>query len=177
MDEPRLPRVAILDDYQCVALQAADWSRLDGRASPVVFRGHLCSEEDLVSALRSFPIVVAMRERTAFPRSTLARLPRLKLLVTTGARTSGIDLEAARDLGIIVCGTGGSGADAVELTWALILACARRLDVEFANIRSGRWMTTIGTSLRGRTLGVVGLGRLGVQVASVGLAFGMHVTA
>lgn len=177
MDEPGLPRVAILDDYQGVALQVADWSRINGKATPVLFREPLGTEDEVVNALRPFPIVVAMRERTAFPRSTLRRLPEMKLLVTTGARNSGIDLEATRDLGITVCGTGGSGADAAELTWALILASARRLDVEFANIRAGGWMTTVGSSLSGRTLGVVGLGRLGKQVARVGLAFGMHVTA
>jgi len=101
----------------------------------------------------------------------------MKLLVTTGARNSAIDLDAAKDLDITVCGTGGSGADAAEHTWALILACARRLDVEFANIRAGGWMSTVGTSLSGRTLGVIGLGRLGMQVARIGLAFNMRVMA
>lgn len=178
MNEPLLPfPVAILDDYQGVALEAADWRRLNGKASAVTFREPFGTEDEVVDALRRFPIVVAMRERTVFPRSTLMRLPEMRLLVTTGARNAGIDLEAARDLGITVCGTGGSGADAAELTWALILASARRLDVEFANVQANRWMTTVGTSLSGRTLGVIGLGRLGTQVARIGLAFGMRVIA
>lgn len=178
MDAPKLPcPVAILDDYQGVALETANWSRLATKASPVTFREPFGTEDQVVDALRPFPIVVAMRERTAFPRSTLMQLPEMKLLVTTGARNSAIDLKAARDLGITVCGTGGSSSDAVELTWALILACARRLDVELSNVRADRWMTTVGTSLSGRTLGVIGLGRLGTQVARVGSAFGMHVTA
>lgn len=178
MEAPQLPcLVAILDDYQGVALEAANWSRLTTQASPVTFREPFGTEDQVVDALRPFPIVVAMRERTAFPRSTLMRLPEMQLLVTTGARNSGIDLDAARDLGITVCGTRGYSADAVELTWALILACARRLDVEFANVRADRWMTTVGTTLGGCTLGVIGLGRLGTQVARIGLAFGMRVTA
>ncbi|GII22873.1 D-2-hydroxyacid dehydrogenase family protein [Planosporangium mesophilum] len=170
-------RVAVLDDYQGVALDSADWSPLAGSADVTVFREHLPTEDEVVEALQEYPVVVAMRERTPFPRSTLERLPRLRLLVTTGARNAAIDLEACPELGITVCGTGGSGLATAELTWALLLACARRLDVELANVRAGGWMTTLGTELRGRTLGVLGLGRLGTQVARVAQAFGMRVLA
>ena len=172
------PRLAVLDDYQRVALTAADWSPLDGRTDITVFDRHLGDEDAVVEALQGFEVLVAMRERTRFPRSVLERLPGLRLLVTTGMRNAAIDLDAARDHGVTVCGTElGSPYDAAELTWAMLLAAARRLDVELANIREGRWQTTVGTSLAGRTLGVVGLGRLGGKVAQYGLAFGMDVVA
>ncbi|MGC9667563.1 D-2-hydroxyacid dehydrogenase family protein [Planosporangium sp. 12N6] len=169
--------VAVLDDYQGVALRSADWSPLAGTVEVTALSEHLPSEAAVVAALRQYPVVVAMRERTPLPRATLEQLPRLRLLVTTGARNAAIDLAACRELGITVCGTGGSGLATAEHTWALLLACARRLDVELANVRAGGWMTTLGTELRGRTLGVLGLGRLGTQVAVVARAFGMRVLA
>jgi phosphoglycerate dehydrogenase-like enzyme len=172
------PRLAVLDDYQGVALDLADWSPLDGRADITVFDRHLGDEEAVVEALQGFEVLVAMRERTRFPRSVLARLPDLRLLVTTGMRNAAIDLDAARDHGVVVCGTElGAPYDAAELTWALLMAAAKRVDVELANLREGRWQTTIGTSLAGRTLGVVGLGRLGGKVAEYGRAFDMDVVA
>src|SRR5690349_1741728 len=178
MVTPAVPRVAVLDDYQGVALTIADWSALDGRAEITVFDEHLGDEDAVVEALRGFDVLVAMRERTRFPRSVIERLPDLRLLVTTGMRNAAIDLDAARDHGVVVCGTElGSPYDAAELTWALLLAAAKRLDVELANVRAGRWQTTIGSSLAGRTLGVVGLGRLGGKVAEYGRAFGMDVVA
>lgn len=171
-------RLAVLDDYQDVALSVADWSVLGGRAEITVLDRHLGDEDAVVAGLQGFDAVVAMRERTAFPRSVLERLPDLRLLVTTGMRNAAIDLDAARDLGVLVCGTGpGAPYDAAELTWALLMAAAKRLDVEIGNVRGGGWMTTLGTSLVGRTLGVVGLGRLGGRVASYGRAFGMDVVA
>lgn len=171
------PRVAILDDYQGVALTVADWSAVGGRASLEVFHDHLVGEDEVVARLQPFDVVVAMRERTPFPRSTLERLPRLRLLVTTADRNASIDVAAASELGITVCATRASGAEAAEHTWALILAAARRLDTEIENVRRGRWMTTLGTSLEDKRLGVLGLGRLGARVAAVGLAFGMDVVA
>ncbi len=178
MDRSAPLRIAVLDDYQQVARSVADWAPLDARAEVVVFHEHLGGEEAVVAALADFDVVVAMRERTPFPRTTLERLPRLDLLVTTGMRNAAIDLAAARDVGVVVCGTGaGAAYDAAELTWALLLAAAKRLDVELANVREGRWQTTVGTSLEGRTLGVVGLGRLGGRVAAYGRAFGMDVVA
>ena len=171
-------RLAILDDYQRVALTRADWSPLEGRANITVFDRHLGDEDAVVAALQEFDVLVAMRERTRFPRSVIERLPNLKLLVTTGMRNAAIDLEAARDHGVTVCGTElGAPYDAAELTWALLLAAAKRVDIEITNFREGRWQTAMGTSLAGRTLGVVGLGRLGGKVAEYGRAFGMDVVA
>ena len=171
------PRAALLDDYQGVALDMADWSPLDGRVALDVYRRHIDAEDELVATLMPYEIVVAMRERTAFPRSVLERLANLKLLVTTGPRNAAIDVAAAKEAGITVCGTGGDVHSTSELTWALILACARQLPTEVANVRSGGWMTTVGRDLDGQTLGLCGLGRIGAMVAAVGRAFGMELIA
>ncbi len=174
-------RIAVLDDYQDVARSLADWDSLPGEI--VFFSAFLGHDDDAVTAaLRDFEVVVAMRERTPFTAARLAELPNLKLLITTGMRNAAIDLDAARDLGITVCGTAGSATAAVEHTWALILAAARRLDVELFStdrpLDAGRpWQQTLGTGLSGKTLGVFGLGKLGSQVAVIGRAFGMHVVA
>jgi phosphoglycerate dehydrogenase-like enzyme len=174
---PGVPRrVAVLDDYQGVAADLADWSGLGGIDVTYV-REALPDEAAVVDRLTPFPILVAMRERTAFPRSTLQRLPNLRLLVTTGMRNASIDLGAARDLGVTVCGTASLGHPAAELTWALILAACRRIPQEHQSMQNGGWQTTVGVGLAGTTLGVVGLGKLGSQVARVGLAFGMDVVA
>jgi len=168
-------RVAILDDYQGVALSLADWGSLD--ASVESFRDHMADDDAVVARLEGFDVVVAMRERTPFDRPRLERLPALRLLVTTGMANASIDLEAARSRGVVVCGTAGSSASTVELTWALILAVARRVCAEDARIRAGGWQQELGFELSGRTLGVVGLGRLGSAVAAIGQAFGMSVIA
>ncbi|RAX48552.1 D-2-hydroxyacid dehydrogenase family protein [Arthrobacter sp. AQ5-05] len=174
-------RIAVLDDYQDVARSLADWESLPGQT--VFFTAFLGHEDDAVTAaLRDFEVVVAMRERTPFTAARLAELPNLKLLVTTGMRNAAIDLDAARELDITVCGTAGSATAAVEHTWALILAAARRLDVELFStdrpLGAGRpWQQTLGTGLSDKTLGVYGLGKLGSQVARIGQAFGMHVIA
>ncbi len=172
-----LPRTAILDDYQNVALALADWRRLEGRTEVTVFQDHLAAEDALVERLRPFRIIGAMRERTAFPRRLLERLPDLRLLVTTGMANASIDLEAAKDLGITVCGTGSAGQATPELTWALILALVRNLPAEVEAVRNGRWQISLGGDLHGRTLGILGLGRIGQAVARVALAFGMRVIA
>jgi phosphoglycerate dehydrogenase-like enzyme len=169
-------RVAVLDDYQRVAASMADWERLSG-VSTRFFAEHIADPDALVAALEPFEVIVAMRERTPFPRDVLARLPRLRLLVTTGMRNASIDLEAARDLGVVVSGTHGSAGSTAELTWALILGLVRTVAADDARIRAGRWQEAVGLDLDGRTLGVVGLGRLGARVARVGLAFGMNVIA
>lgn len=168
-------RLAILDDYQDVALRSADWSRL-GPVEVVRFGEHLDAPE-LVRRLQGCTIVVAMRERTAFPRVVLEQLGDLQLLVTTGAANASIDVAAANERGVTVCGTGGSGAPTVELTWALILAVARQVPREDAATRAGRWQETVGIQLAGCTLGLWGLGRVGSRVATVGTAFGMEVIA
>ena len=169
-------RIAILDDYQHVALQSADWASL-GAAEIVPFHGHIPDTADLVAELRPFDVIVAMRERTPFTAERLRLLPNLRLLVTTGMRNASIDVPAAAAVGVTVCGTGGSGGATPELTWALILSLVRHVPAEDRRIRDGGWQHTVGFGLRGRTLGVVGLGNIGQRVAAVGLAFGMEVLA
>jgi phosphoglycerate dehydrogenase-like enzyme len=168
-------RVAILDDYQDVARRLADWKSLP--AEVVVFRDHLSDESKVAARLADFDVVVAMRERTPFPRSLFERLPRLRLLVTTGMRNASIDLRAAADRGVVVSGTAGLPSPTAELTWALILALVRHVPREDRATREGRWQETLGTTLKGRTLGVLGLGQLGSRVARVGKAFEMDVIA
>jgi phosphoglycerate dehydrogenase-like enzyme len=170
-------RIAVLDDYQSVASTYADWSLLPEAADVVTFHDHVRDDDAVVARLSAFDVVVAMRERTAFPRQVLERLPNLRLLVTTGARNASIDVHAATEHGITVCGTGAHPTGPVELTWALILAVARHVPQEDAAVRAGAWQQTVGTDLAGATLGVVGLGRLGTQVATIGHAFGMSVVA
>jgi phosphoglycerate dehydrogenase-like enzyme len=171
-------RLAILDDYQQVSGDYADWDSLaaDG-VSVTVFSWPFASEADVAHALSGFDIVVAMRERTPFPRALLAKLPRLKLLVTTGAANAAIDLAAAADHGVTVCGTGGSPSAAPELTWGLLMALARNLTAEENALRAGRWQNTIGSELAGKTLGIVGLGKIGHRMAGYAHAFGMNVLA
>jgi phosphoglycerate dehydrogenase-like enzyme len=170
-------RVAILDDYQRVALSASPWESLGDSVSVTTFDNHVADDEALIERLEPFEIVVAMRERTPFPRTRLERLPGLKLLVTTGRANASIDMEAARELGIVVAGTGSLVTPTAELTWALILALCRNVVVEDAALRAGGWQHTIGPDLAGRTLGVLGLGRLGSRVAAIAQAFEMDVIA
>ncbi|TMR07371.1 D-2-hydroxyacid dehydrogenase family protein [Actinomadura soli] len=169
-------RVAILDDYQDVALRTADWSPVP--ATIDVFRAPLGDEEAVVAALKPYDVLVTMRDRTALPKSALERLPNLRLITVTGRRITAIDIAACAGLGITVSGTEPlAEGGAAELTWALILAAVKRLPAELASVRAGGWTTRLGTSLSGRTLGVLGLGRLGSRVAAVGNAFGMRVVA
>lgn len=177
-EPPRAPyRCAVIDDYQDIARGLADWGSL-APSVEVDFHHHpLGGETAVAAALDGYDIVVAMRERTPFPASLIGRLGRLKLLVTTGMSNKAIDIEAAKAAGIVVCGTRGTGQATAELTWALILSAARRLPDEMRNMENGGWQTTLGMGLFGRTLGVVGLGTVGGQVASIGRAFGMQVVA
>lgn len=168
-------KVAVLDDYQRVALTLADWSRLPADAAVTVFDRPLGGPDQVVAALAGFDIVCIMRERTPFPRAVIEKLPRLKLLVTTAMRNAAVDADACVDHGVTYCGTGGRGNGTAELTWGLILALARHIPEEHANMRAGRWMTTVGTALEGKTLGLLGVGKLGSAVAKVGNAFGMRV--
>jgi phosphoglycerate dehydrogenase-like enzyme len=173
-----MPRVAVLDDYQGVALQMAGWSALPSDCQVQVFQDHLTDLAALAERLSHFEIITCMRERTPFRRDLLERLPNLRLLVTTGMRNAAIDLAAATDLGILVCGTaGGPDSPPAELTWGLILALIRHIPREDAATRAGHWGVSIGTCLEGKVLGVLGLGRLGTKVARVGLAFDMSVIA
>ena len=170
-------KVAVLDDYQEVARRYGAWEELGDAVDVTVFTDHVADEESLVDRLVGFSVVVAMRERTAFPRRVLQRLPGLRLLVTTGMGNAAIDLVAARDHGVVVSGTGGLGRPTAELTWGLILGLARHIVDEDQGVRAGGWQRSVGTDLAGATLGVVGLGRLGTRVAEIGLAFGMDVIA
>ena len=182
-------RVAILDDYQQVALASADWSAVRERAEIHVFTTHIGRTEALVNALEPFDVIVAMRERTPFDAERLGQLPRLRLLVTTGMSNGSIDLQAAAARGITVCGTGGIGSSTAELTWGLILALLRHIPTEDRWMKQagraggaaigvgGGWQQTVGTGLDGKRLGVVGLGRQGLRVAEIGRAFGMQVVA
>jgi phosphoglycerate dehydrogenase-like enzyme len=170
-------RVAVLDDYQGVAAEMADWpGRLPG-VEVRFFNEHIPDPDVLVTALEPYDVIVAMRERTPFPEEVLARLPRLRLLVTTGMRNASISLPAARDRGIVVSGTRGIPGSTSELTWALILGLVRTVAADDARIRTGGWQEAVGLDLAGRTLGVMGLGRLGARVARIGLAFDMNVIA
>jgi phosphoglycerate dehydrogenase-like enzyme len=171
-----LNRVAVLDDYQDVALRMADWSSLPG-TDVTLFHDHLADVEQLATRLADYEMVVAMRERTAFPRPLLERLPRLRLLVATGRRHTVIDLHTAHEMGIIVSGTGGLASNTSELTWALILSLLRSVPAEATAMRTGGWQHTIGVDLAGKTLGILGLGSIGRRVAKVALAFDMHVLA
>jgi phosphoglycerate dehydrogenase-like enzyme len=167
--------VAVLDDYQGVARAFGPWDALD--ADVTAFHDHLDGVEPLAERLAPFDVVVAMRERTPFGADLLARLPRLRLLVTTGMANPSIDVAAARERGVVVCGTGSLPSPTAELTWALILALLRHVPAEDARMRAGGWQATVGTELAGRTLGVIGLGRLGRRVARVARAFEMDVLA
>ena len=169
----------MLDDFQRVAEQVADWSQLGDAAEVTFFHDHVDDPNKLVNRLRSYDVVVAMRERTPFPGDVLRRLPDLRLLVATGMHHLTIDFEAATETGTTVCGTqSGQGAVAtIELTWGLILALARRLAQEDAAIRNGGWQVGLGSMLGGKTLGIVGLGNLGSMLPPVGRALGMRIVA
>jgi phosphoglycerate dehydrogenase-like enzyme len=173
----KMARVAILDDYQNVALSCADWTKLPEGSQVEVFNDHLFDETAIAKRLFDFDTIVAMRERTPFPRSLLDRLPNLKLLITTGARNASFDMAAAKERGIVLCGTRGVGSSTAELTWGLILSLVRHIPREDQSVRTGGWQTTLGPNLAGKTLGVIGLGNLGSQVAKAGVAFGMDVIA
>ncbi|MBV9935084.1 MAG: D-2-hydroxyacid dehydrogenase family protein [Actinobacteria bacterium] len=169
-----MTRVAVLDDYQGVARSIVPWP--DG-LDVTAFTDHAPDEAEVVRRLQGFDVVVAMRERTAFPRSVLERLPDLKLLVTTGPRNAAIDVAAANERGVTVSGTWGIVSNTVELTWALMLAVVRGLPDEVAAVRSGGWQQGLGRDLNGKTLGVLGVGNIGSQVAHIAQAFGMGVIA
>ena len=169
--------VAILDDYQAVAQQMADWSQLPPGINVQFFHDHIADEDALVDRLKNFQVVMGMRERTPFPRSVLDRLPELRLLVTAGMGNAVFDIPAATELGIVVTGTGGVGEGPTELTWGLILALARRIPQEDRLTREGNWGTTVGIGLKDKTLGLLGLGHIGSLVGKVGAALGMNIIA
>jgi phosphoglycerate dehydrogenase-like enzyme len=169
--------IAVLDDYQGVALTLADWSKVTARARVMVFNDHLDDPKALVERLAPFDVVCVMRERTPLRRDVIERLPRLKLIASTAVRNASIDADAAAERGIAIVHTSYISSPTVELTWALILAGARHIVSENASLRAGGWQRSVGEDLAGKTLGIVGLGNIGAQVAKVGLAFGMQVIA
>jgi phosphoglycerate dehydrogenase-like enzyme len=171
-------RCAILDDYQNVVLKVADWSKLKGDVDVKIFHEHLGSPDKIIAALKDFEIVVAMRERTGFPRSAIEALPRLKLLITTGLRNASIDIEAAKARGVAVCGTPSFGSPTSGIAVGLMLELTRHIGYENARLHAGApWQSTIGPDLEGMTLGVLGLGKLGTRTANIARAFGMKVIA
>ena len=171
-------KCTILDDYQHAAMKYGEWSRLDDQVELQLIHEHIADEDKLAELLSDEEIIVIMRERTPFRESLLSRLPKLRLLVTTGMRNASVDLEAANRLGIVVSGTMGSAEPPIELTWALLLGLARGLRQESESLRSeGPWQSTVGSDLNGRTLGLVGLGKIGSRVAVIAQAFGMRVIA
>jgi phosphoglycerate dehydrogenase-like enzyme len=169
--------IAVLDDYQGVALTLADWSQVTAQARVTAFNDHLDDPDAVVERLAPFDVVCVMRERTPLRRDVIERLPKLKLIASTAIRNASIDADAAAERGIAIVHTSYSSSPTVELTWALILAGARHIVAENASLRAGGWQRSIGDDLAGKTLGIVGLGNIGAQVAKVGLAFGMQVMA
>lgn len=170
-------RVAFLDDYQNCANDYSDWGPLETDIEVVSFTDHLADEDDVAERLKDFEVICAMRERTPFPRSQLEKLPNLKLLITSGMRNLSIDYAACADLGITLCGTPSVGAPTADLAWGLMLGLARQIPQEDRRVRSGDWQETVGVGVAGKTLGVLGLGKLGGTVAKIGQAFGMNVIA
>ncbi len=170
-------KIAVLDDYQKVTEEMVDWSELPDEMELEVFVDHLADENQLAARLQDFQIIMGMRERTPFPRSLLARLPELRLLITTGDHNASFDLETATDPGRVIGGTGAAGEGPTELTWGLILALSRQIPQEDRLTRQGSWGTTLGMGLKGRTLGLLGLGHIGGRMARVGHAFDMNVLA
>jgi phosphoglycerate dehydrogenase-like enzyme len=170
-------KMAILDDYQNVALTMADWSRVESRAEITVFTDHVGEADAVVARLQPFDVVCVMRERTPLPRDVLERLPRLKMIASTGPGNASIDMQAAQERHIHVTATGYRSAPTIELTWALILAAVRNVVGEASSLRAGGWQTSVGRELSGRVLGVLGLGRIGSEIARIGTMFGMDVIA
>jgi phosphoglycerate dehydrogenase-like enzyme len=170
-------KIAILDDYQNAAAQCADWSPLAASAELTFFNDHVSDADALVARLAPFDVICVMRERTPLTADIIGRLPALKLIASTGPRNASIDVGAARARGIEIVNTGYNSYPTIELTWGLILASARHIVTEAQAVRTGLWQKTLGVGLHGKTLGIVGLGRVGAGVARVGLAFGMNVIA
>lgn len=170
-------KIAILDDYQQVALEMADWSAVQAKAEMTVFSDHVSDPAILIERLRPFGIICVMRERTPLNHAILSQLPHLRLIVSTGSRNASIDSKAAEELGVEIRNTGYHASGAPELTWGLLLALARHIPEENAAFRNGGWQHTIGADLSGKTIGIVGLGKIGTTIARYAHAFGMRVIA
>jgi phosphoglycerate dehydrogenase-like enzyme len=168
-------KVAVLDDYQNVALKTTDWSILKNKAEITIYNDHIADEAAVIERLLPYQVVCVMRERTPLTKQILSKLPNLKLIISTGRRNASIDTQAAEDLGIIIKTTRYVVTGAPEFTWALLMAIARQIPVENANVRSGGWQTTIGTDLTGKTIGIIGLGNIGKKIARYAKVFDMNV--
>ena len=170
--------IAVLDDYQQVAHGFADWQRLGPDARVVMFHDHVADDASLAARLAEFDVLVLMRERTPLAASLIAALPRLKLVVTVGLWNAAIDVGAARARGIPVCGTAGGDPEATPvLAWGLVLALTRGIAMQAASVRAGGWQLGLGTDIAGRTLGILGLGKIGRRMAQFGQVFGMKTIA
>ncbi|MDF1794209.1 MAG: D-2-hydroxyacid dehydrogenase family protein [Thalassobaculaceae bacterium] len=172
-----MPKIAILDDYANAALTSADWSTLPAGFEPVVFTDNLVEHDALVERLKDFEIVCAMRERTPFPGAVFARLPNLKLFITSGMRNNAVDFKTAQEMGVVTCGTDSPGSSTVELAWALILGTMRNVAFDHLTMKQGGWQDRTGMAVSGKTLGLIGLGRLGGMVAEIAPKFGLDVIA
>ncbi|URK16001.1 D-2-hydroxyacid dehydrogenase family protein [Thalassospira sp. GO-4] len=170
-------RIAILDDYQKLALQSADWSAVKAHGEITVFHDTITDKNALRDRLMPFDILCVMRERTPISGDLIRSLPNLKLIVTSGKRNAAIDVATAHECGITVCGTESPSTATPELAFALMLGLARNIVGENASMRSGGWQIGLGQDLAGSTLGIIGLGRLGAQIAKIAQAFDMHITA
>jgi phosphoglycerate dehydrogenase-like enzyme len=171
------PKIAVLDDYQQVALNMADWDNVKSVADVMVFNNHIADEEKVVERLLPFDVVCVMRERTPLTRNILSQLPNLKLVVSTGARNASIDNQAVADFGIELKHTRYLSTGAPEITWTLLMALAKHIPQESTNFKSGNWQQTIGMDLAGKTIGIVGLGRVGEKIAQFAKAFDMNIIA
>lgn len=170
-------KIAILDDYQNIALSTTDWSQINSGAKITVFSDHLSDINDIIARLLPFNILCVMRERTPLDEYILSKLFNLKLIVSTGPKNASIDITAAEKLGIEIRNTGIFTNGAPELTWALLLGLARKINIESANVRNGGWQSTIGSDIEGRTIGIIGLGNIGSKIAVYAKAFGMKILA
>jgi len=170
-------KIAVLDDYQQVAFKFADWSAITAKAEVKVFTDHTADEKTVIERLLPFNVICVMRERTPLSRNILSQLPNLKLIVTTGMRNASIDIKAVEELGITLNYTGYLESGAPEMTWALIMAIARHIPQESNNFKAGGWQTTIGGDFKGKTMGILGMGRVGSKIAAYAKAFDMNVIA
>lgn len=177
MSSSKTVKIAVLDDYQGVALQMADWSEVEKRATVTVFRDHLSDPAAVIERLKPFDAVCVMRERTPLPRAIIERLPNLRFIGSNAMRNASIDLAAAKEHGIVVCSTGYSPHGAAEMTWALIMGLLRNVPTEVESVRKGGWQVGVGVDLHGKTMGILGLGKIGASTAKVAHAFGMQVIA
>jgi phosphoglycerate dehydrogenase-like enzyme len=170
-------KIAVLDDYQQVAFKFADWSAINAKAEVKVFTNHIVDEQAVIERLLPFNVVCVMRERTPLTKSIISQLPNLKLIVSTGMRNASIDIKAVEEFGITLKHTGYLESGAPEMTWALIMAIARHIPQESNNFKSGGWQTTIGSDFKGKTMGILGMGRVGSKIAAYAKAFDMNVIA